>query len=65
MRKTRVFFDTSAKKLCKSVKRSVKRGKNVTAFGRAGLIITMFIDLVMIVHRLVVTASAGSGGVLR
>ena len=37
------------------MKKSVKRGKNVTVFGRAGLIITMFINLVMIVHRLVVT----------
>jgi len=49
MRKTRDFFAKWAKKLCKSVKRSVKRGKNVMVFGRVGLIITMFINLVMIV----------------
>jgi len=55
MRKVSVFFKKRAKSLCNSVKKSVKRGKNVTVFGRAGLIITMFIDLVMIVHRLVVT----------
>jgi len=51
----RGFLKKWAKKLCTRVKKSVKRGKNVTVFGRAGLIITMFIDLVMIVHRLVVT----------
>ena len=49
------FFKKRAKRLYNSVKKSVKRGKNVTAFGRAELIITMFINLVMIVHRLVVT----------
>jgi len=54
MRKVCDFFDKWAKKLCKSVKRSVKRRKNVTVFGRAGLIITMFINLLMIAHRLAV-----------
>jgi len=56
MRETRVFFEKRAKMLCKSVKRSVKRGKNVTVFGPAGLIITMFIDLVMIPGRMAVSA---------
>jgi len=55
MRKVCDFLEKRAKRLCKSAKKSVKRGKNVTVFGRAGLIITMFINLVMIVHRLVVT----------
>jgi len=55
MKKTRDFFEKRAKRLCNSVKKSVKRGKNVTVFGRAGLIITMFINLVMIVDRMVVT----------
>jgi len=35
MRKTRVLFEKWAKKLCTRVKKSVKRGKNVTVFGRA------------------------------
>jgi len=54
MQKVSVFSEKQAKRLCTRVKKSVKRGKNVTAFARAGLIITMFINLVMIVHQLVV-----------
>ena len=59
MRKVSVFFEKQAKRLCKSVKRSVKRGKNVMVFGRVRLIITMFINLVMIVHRVVVASKRG------
>ena len=43
------------------MKRSVKRGKNVTVFGRAGLIITMFINLVMIVRPVVAAGRQGPG----
>jgi len=59
MRKVCDFLEKWAKRLCKSVKRSVKRGKNVMVFGRVRLIITMFINLVMIVHRVVVASKRG------
>jgi len=61
MRKVCDFLEKWAKRLCKSVKRSVKRGKNVMVFGRVRLIITMFINLVMIVPPAVAVGRQGPG----
>ena len=61
MQKTCDFSEKRAKRLCKSVKKSVYRGKNVMVFGRVGLIITMFIDLVMIVCPAVAPGRQGRG----
>ena len=43
------------------MKKSVKRGKNVMVFGRVGLIITMFINLVMIAGRVAAVKTQEAG----